>query len=185
MSDADKPGDEQQVAVPAPLPASKLPKWIPLLPRDFVPAQATEDRAVRRLAVLPKSIEDGVCLERAFARWNQELEADQATRELWGISESLTDSESLPPGLFTFEQAVQQSWCKNPDGKKRTVYGLKRLLRSIETYPPILFERQLISEAGFHRALELQSEKDRKSDTETTQRRRAARRNRLRRCSSS
>jgi hypothetical protein len=178
VSDTNKPEAEQ------PVKAKTLPPWLPVLPKDFTPSKEAPPLNVVRHHREP--IDAKFSLEQAFASFDPLHEADHVTRQLWGISESLTDGGSLPPGVFTFAEAVKQSWCQNKDGRKRTVYGLKRLLSSIGIYPPVLFERQLISEAGFNRALELQRERDRQRDTEAAQRRRAAeRRSRPRRRSSS
>jgi hypothetical protein len=163
MSD---PENEQPALTPG-SPKPTPPKWVPVLPCDFVPAKEASGR----------SIHDKFSLDRAFVPFTHEVKVDDGTRKIWGISDSLTDSGPLPPGVFTFEQAIKQPWCKNPNGKNRTRYGLYRLCKSIGCYPPALLERQLISEIGYNYALQLQHRKDKQHDTEETRRRRAAKKN--------
>jgi hypothetical protein len=183
MSDLDQPAAEQPAAVPL-LKAKEAPKWIPVLPKNFVPPAETPDSTGWTASFLdsyPQSIRKKFSLESAFASFELKSEADAITRQKWGIEGPVTEGDSLPPGVFSFAEAVKQPWCKNQNGTKKTVFGLHRLCESID-YPPVLLERQLLSEVGFDRALALQKEKEKQRNTD---RHRAGRGNRPRRRSGS
>jgi hypothetical protein len=76
-----------------------------------------------------------------------EQDAETAQWEAWGFPGLLEDEPQLPPGVFRFDQAVEQDWCK---------YGLRELVKFLERarYPERFMKLRLLTKRGYEKASE-------------------------------
>ncbi len=88
-------------------------------------------------------------LNGLFKAFFDEQDAERAQWEAWGFPGSLEDGAPLPPGVFTFDQAVKpkQDWCK---------YGHRELVKFLERarYPERFMKLRLVTKRGYEKASE-------------------------------
>jgi hypothetical protein len=125
-----------------------------LWPEDF--KNAREGEAIRRAQKLIESVPDYLgrkktspaqSLEEALQDFYSETDRRMEEARDWGLAEPWS-RESLPEGVFTFDQAIAQGVCHS----HKTAEGLENLLRSVE-YPDALLEDRVITAFGYERAL--------------------------------